>query len=82
MLLSGSTWRKWDHIPDALVRTLVMKMGRVLRERMPESTLAKQDELLQRLLFDRSHPALGIDMQMRRPRWEWHTVTPASSMMR
>src|SRR5262249_982918 len=35
-----------------------------------------QDEPRQALLLDRSHPALGVGVQVRRPGWERHALDP------
>ena len=56
----------------ALVGALRMIMRYVFRERVPQGAFTKQDQLCQRFLFDGSHPALRVSVQIRRPRWQWH----------
>ena len=52
--------RQEDHMALALVRTLLVNMGHVLCERVPEGALPKQDESRQGFLLDGAHPALRI----------------------
>jgi hypothetical protein len=74
--------RKEQHIALALMVPLVMKMLDILRQCMAERRFSTQDEPRQTLLFDRSHPALRVGVQIRRPRRSNGTrVTPAASMI-
>src|SRR5215470_123890 len=48
-------------------------MRHVFLQRMPEGTLAKEDQPRQDLLFDRADPTLRVRMQIWRPRRERYT---------
>ena len=55
---------------------LVVKVRHVFVECMSEGVLTKQDQPRQRFLFDRPHPALGVGIQIGRPRRERHALHP------
>src|SRR5882724_4848930 len=54
-----------------------MVMVYILAEHMPEGALAKEDHPGQRFVFDRADPALGIGIQIRRPRRQWDPRDPS-----
>ena len=53
-----------------------MIMRVVLREHMSQGAFTKQDQLCQRFLLDRTHPALGIGIQIGRSWRERHALHP------
>ena len=53
-----------------------MIMRVVLRERMSQRALTKQDQPRQRFLLDRTHPALGIGIEIGRSRRERYALHP------
>src|SRR5438105_4774019 len=61
------------HIALALVRALVMKMLHILRQRMAKRRFPKEDQPRETLLFNRSHPALRVGVQIWRPWRERHS---------
>src|SRR5262245_41759621 len=61
------------HMAQALVGALLVKMYRVFCQGMLQCTLPQQDQSREHFLFDGSHPALGIGIQMGGAWWERHT---------
>src|SRR6266567_3361562 len=59
------------------MRTLLMIMGHVLLADMGEGAFAKENESRKTLLFHRAHPALGVSIQIWRPRRQWHPCHPS-----
>src|SRR6266487_4053481 len=59
------------------MRALLMIMGHVLLEDMGEGAFAKENEPRKTLLFHRAHPALGVSIQIGRPRRQWHPCDPS-----
>jgi hypothetical protein len=53
-----------------------MIMRVVLRERMSQRALTKQGQPRQRFRLDRTHPALGMGIQIERPRRERYALHP------
>src|SRR6266851_98860 len=51
-----------------------MIMLHILLERMPEGTFSKQDEPRERFLLHGAYPALGVGVQIRRPRRQGHPL--------
>src|SRR5205085_8066305 len=64
--------RKEQHVALALMIPLVMIMRHVLIEGATQGRFAKQNQPRQTLLFDRSHPALRVRVQIWRPRRQGH----------
>jgi hypothetical protein len=80
-LASGFTdpvsWhREQDHIPLALMVSLSVIIIRVLREHLPQGSLAEQDQFRQALLFYRSMPPLQIRIQIRTPWRQFNRLDP------
>ena len=56
--------------------SLVMIVLHILLKRMPEGGFPKQDQSRQALLFDGSHPALRVGIEIGRPWWQWDPRDP------
>ncbi len=68
--------RKEQHVALALMISLVMIMLHVLIEGAIQGRFSKQNQPRQTLFFDRSHPALCVSVQIRRPRRQGHPRDP------
>jgi len=55
-------------IADALMRALLIIIGDVFAEDVPQVRFAKDDEVFQTFLPNRLHPAFRVGVQIRRPR--------------
>jgi hypothetical protein len=68
--------RKEQHIALTLMIPLLMIMVHILVEHMPQGDFAEQDHPGQRFIFNRAHPPLREGIQIRRPRWQGHSLHP------
>src|SRR5215813_9419235 len=68
---------KEQHVALALMIPLVMIMSHVFMQGMMQRRFPKQNQPRQTLLFDRTHPPLGVGVQIRRPRWQWDPFHPS-----
>src|SRR4029450_473000 len=55
---------------------LVMIMLHILMKRMPKRGFPKQDQPRQGFVLHRSHPALRVGVQIRRPWWQRYPCDP------
>jgi hypothetical protein len=74
MALAGR--RKEQDIGFSLMISLMMIMGSILREGVPQGFFPKENQLRQTLLLDGSHPAFRMGVQIRRPWRQDHALDP------
>ena len=63
--------RAWDEIIEALVVSLLVKMGQILLEHVGQGAVTKENQVVQTLAFDRADPAFGVSIQIGAPRWQF-----------